>query len=296
MTYFLIAIAVLVCWYVAGLAIFTRIDREVGDGDTPETQRERNFAKIGAGLVMIFAMWAMMDPLNALAWRIDNIRPLVAECRAGNGETCHKLANTYRQGLSGNCAWDGSARLRHRECELVARNDAKAEMFTRLACTAGRSDSCLVAIAPARGDAQLQSARQRCGQGDLAGCDDYLARYPLTPLSDLLPEAEIRSRCDAGNLSICLRSAFDELRAALPAPNDPAAPARNGPFLIAAQGLGTYVAASPGQLLAAMDLLELSRNITFAQDYIRPGNSTAMQLRAELAAIAIPPLAEGAAP
>lgn len=135
-----------------------------------------------------------------------------------------KLARIYRDGYIGNCAFEPANR-RSRSCTMVAQDAEKAAEFARLACAARKRDSCLIATPPERGNAALRSARKQCQQGSMQGCDDFLTRYPLTPLSDLLPKAAIQRLCDTGNASVCLHSARDELlRALTPPDNGPVPP------------------------------------------------------------------------
>lgn len=297
MTYFLMAIAVLVCWYVAGLAIFTLIDREVGDGDTPETQRERNFAKIGAGLVMIFAMWAMMDPLTALGWRIDNIRPLVAECRAGSGAACQKLAITYRDGLGGNCAWDGDSRLRSRDCEFVAKNEGKALEFANLACSVGNADGCLAAITPsapaADPNARLQQVRDLCGRGAMAACDEYLLSHPETPMTELL-QTETEKQCDQGNRAVCLYQMRDRLLEALSPQPDRTISWRMGQLTLASHPRAWHGDNDLDQARALEQLSGIIQHPTVPQAMLHPDGAAALALRDRIMAVPMPSLAEGA--
>ena len=139
----------------------------------------------------------------------------------------------------------------------------------------------------------MQPVKARCAQGDLLACDDYFAQYPLTPLTDLMPAPQIKALCRAGNASVCLRSARDELLRAVPARTDQPVPPPPDRFQIEVQGLGSDVGGSPSQILAATALLDLARNITYARDFIRPGSDTAMALRAQIAEIALPSLSEG---
>ncbi|MBA4490733.1 hypothetical protein [Paracoccus sp. S1E-3] len=293
MTYVLIAIAVLLVWFATLLAGFRLVDRQIDDPESPQGQRERTFSYVFIGLGMGFVLWNSIDPLTALGYRIDNIRPLAAQCRAAeNAEACARLARIYRDGVSGACALHTD--VIRRECVLVAPNATRAEEFTRRSCAAGRTESCLRALPPPDSFRPLQPVKLRCQQGEMLACDDYLAQFPLTPLDDLLPEARIQALCHAGNASVCLRSARDELLRSVPARSDQPVPPWPDRFQIEAQGLGSYVGASPSQILAATALLKMAENITLARDFIRPGSDIAMTLRAQIADIALPGLSEGA--
>lgn len=292
MTSALIALVFLVVWYGGMLLAFWLIDRQIDDPASPEGRREKTFAMIFIGLGAGVVLWGGIGPLTALAYRIDTIRPMVAQCRAGGeAEVCADIARMDRDGLQTTCALPSD--VIRPDCVLVAKNADKAEEFTRLACAAGRAESCLRALPPPDSFKPLQPVKARCAQGDLLACDDYFAQYPLTPLTDLMPAPQIKALCRAGNASVCLRSARDELLRAVPARTDQPVPPPPDRFQIKAQGMGSYVGGSPSQILAAMALLDLAQNITYARDFIRSGSDTAMALRARIADIALPSLSEG---
>lgn len=170
MAYFLIAVALIVTFigmsYV-GLALINR---------SAKGAAERRFAVIFFWLGLFFIGWNIIDPLTALAYRLHEIRPMVQDCRkAGTAETCQKLTRIYRDGYIGNCASEPTNR-RSRSCTMVAKDADKAAEFTRLACAAGHRESCLVATPPRPGNAALQSARERCQQGSMQGCDDFMVQ------------------------------------------------------------------------------------------------------------------------
>lgn len=73
-------------------------------------------------------------------------------------------------------------------------------------------------------------------------------------------------------------AARDELLHALTPPDNGPLPPLPERFTIQTQGMGFYVNADPMQLKAAMDLLKLAQNITFARDFIQSGNDTSMSL------------------
>lgn len=177
MTSALIALVFLVVWYGGMLLAFRLIDRQIDDPASPEGRREKTFAMIFIGLGAGVVLWGGIGPLTALAYRIDTIRPMVAQCRAGGeAEVCADLARMYRDGLQTTCALPSD--VIRPDCVLVAKNADKAEEFTRLACAAGRAESCLRALPPPDSFKPLQPVKARCAQGDLLACDDYFAQYP----------------------------------------------------------------------------------------------------------------------
>ena len=101
MTSALIALVFLVVWYGGMLLAFWLIDRQIDDPASPEGRREKTFAMILIGLGAGVVLWGGIGPLTALAYRIDTIRPMVAQCRAGGeAEVCADLARAVERFLS----------------------------------------------------------------------------------------------------------------------------------------------------------------------------------------------------